>query len=129
MLNASAATNSPYTILVVDNEPDICTLFALVLRQVGFTVLTASSGVDALSSLDAVPVDLVLTDYQMPEMDGDQLIAIVRTQYPRIRTILMSAYPYVGHLAAQCHADGYFLKASPLQQFLDEVHAILAGAR
>ncbi|UVI30781.1 response regulator transcription factor [Paenibacillus spongiae] len=58
------------TILLVDDEPEIIQLMKIYLLNEGYTLHTASSGVEALSILDKEAVDLIVMDIMMPEMDG-----------------------------------------------------------
>lgn len=124
-MECSAATFSPATILVVDNEDDIRNLFALVLEQAGHTVIMAPSGAAAVSVLTTTPLHLVLTDYDMPDMRGDHLITVIRAQRIPVKTVLASGHPQVAHIAARCGADGCFRKGDPLPQLLAMVTAVL----
>ena len=66
------------TILVVDDEPVLRLTFSIVLKQAGATVMTAEDGVDALRVLDHHHIDVVLSDKQMPNMDGLTLLENLR---------------------------------------------------
>lgn len=79
-----------YQILVVDDEEYICQFLIEALTQVGARVLTASSGATALAVIAEQRVDLLLTDLNMPEMDGLQLLAQVRTMVPPLQVIVIS---------------------------------------
>ena len=127
-MDCPTATCSPATILVVDNEEDIRDLFALVLDHAGYTAITAPSGDTALSMLTTTPVDLLLTDYEMPDMRGDQLISAIRAQRLPVKTILASGHPHAAQIAAQCGADGYYRKGEPPQQLLSRVATVLENA-
>ena len=70
----SDAKNSNYTILVVDDEPDLCGIYAFGLQKRGFNVLTAHSGNSAKAVLESNKVDLVITDFQMPDGTGLDLV-------------------------------------------------------
>ncbi len=61
-------------IMVVDDEESITYLLKRVLEAEGYEVLTASNGREALEILQDRPVDLIITDYMMPEMDGLQVL-------------------------------------------------------
>ena len=81
------------TVLVVDDEPSV--LFALseglADRRRGLKIVTAANGREALSLLESAPVDLVLTDLRMPEMDGFELLAHLRRSFPGLPIIIMTA--------------------------------------
>lgn len=65
----------PRTILVVDDSATIRQMLCFTLRQAGFAVLEATDGQDALERLDGSRVDVILTDLNMPRLDG---IAFIR---------------------------------------------------
>jgi two-component system CheB/CheR fusion protein len=67
-------------ILVVDDDPVTVDSLSILLELEGARVLTATSGADALRELDTTPVDIVLTDVGMPDMDGYQLLAAIRAR-------------------------------------------------
>lgn len=82
-------------ILVVDDDPAILRLLEAGLRKAGFRVITAADSVAALRALDAGAqdrVDLVLTDVQMPELDGPGLAAIVRARRPALPIVFMTGH-------------------------------------
>ncbi|NMP24391.1 response regulator [Sulfobacillus sp. DSM 109850] len=61
------------------------------LQQVGGRVVgQAATGEEALAWLDHHPIDLVLTDFQMPGMRGDELVARIRTRWPNVRIAMIS---------------------------------------
>jgi CheY-like chemotaxis protein len=68
------------TLLVVDDEWAIADWLDAILSEAGHHVHIASNGRKALEVLDKVAVDLVVTDYMMPQLDGPGLIAVIRTQ-------------------------------------------------
>lgn len=78
------------TTLVVDDEQILCQLIATVLEDVGHRVLTAFSGTEALARLETEPVDLVISDIVMPEIDGIELVQRIRAKHPTVRIISMS---------------------------------------
>ena len=69
---------SPTTILVVDDEPDLLDNIGLALEVEGYQVITASDGIEALKVLQSQPVHLILADIAMPNMNGYQLFERVR---------------------------------------------------
>src|SRR5436853_4700871 len=81
------------TALVVDDSPMDRLLAGSLLQNLGgWTVLTATNGVEALELLKSETPDIVLTDLQMPEMDGLQLVQAVRSTYPMVPVILMTSH-------------------------------------
>jgi len=80
------------TILVVDDEPALRELAREILLEVGYRVLTASDGKDALDKLAYHQVDLILSDVIMPNMDGYQLAQYVSEHYPLIKIQLTSGF-------------------------------------
>ncbi|MBA1192769.1 response regulator [Pseudomonas entomophila] len=80
------------TILVVDDEYLIADILGFALEDEGFQVHTASNGRAALEVLAVQPIDLVITDYMMPVLNGQELVAAIRAE-PALSTlpvILMS---------------------------------------
>ena len=80
------------TILVVDDEPAICTLLHRVLTRAGYRIQEANDGLLALEMVAIERPALVLTDLMMPRMKGDELVARLMQQPDPIPCILMSAF-------------------------------------
>jgi CheY-like chemotaxis protein len=72
--------------MVVDDVDETRELFAEVLTHAGYHAIMARSGSDALARLEYVQPDLVLTDLDMPEMGGDELIGHLRRE-ARFKTV------------------------------------------
>ncbi|MGB8213987.1 MAG: response regulator [Anaerolineales bacterium] len=83
---------SPFSILIVDDNPSIASTLEDILEVKGFEVLTANSGAEALEILRAHPVNILLTDVKMPDMDGLALYREARQIQPAPYTIFMTAY-------------------------------------
>ncbi len=92
-------------ILVVDDSPTQATLMASVLRHRGANVETAVNGVEACDRLGKFVPDLVVTDMQMPEMNGVELIRKMRTAHPLVPAVLVTAYGNE-HLASEALGEG-----------------------
>jgi two-component system cell cycle sensor histidine kinase/response regulator CckA len=82
------------TLLIVENEAAIRNLLQMALRKNGYTVLAAESGHEALElvRVHAGPLDLLITDVMMPDMDGPELVRQLTTIRPETRTLFMSGY-------------------------------------
>ena len=81
------------TLLLVDDDADVVTSFQVLLRTVGYAVIPAYSVREALDVLDASHVDLVISDIRMPDVDGLDLIRVLRHRFPRLPTILLTGAP------------------------------------
>ncbi len=77
-------------ILVVDDDTTVCEVVAEALRDRGHIVRCATSAAEALERLDQRPVELVLTDLSMPDMNGFALSVAVHRRWPSSRIVLMS---------------------------------------
>ena len=80
-----------YRILVVDDEPSVRLAYQMMLKYFGHEVEVLSAGQAALELLDSEAFDLVITDYSMPDMRGDELIARVRRRMPGQRIVMVTA--------------------------------------
>jgi DNA-binding NtrC family response regulator len=84
------------TILVVDDEPDICWALANILRPIGYAVATAISGAEALALVAGCerPYAVAFVDAKLPDADGLELAAQIRQQSPQTAIVLISGYYY-----------------------------------
>lgn len=89
---ANGTAARPWRILCVDDEPNIVAALRRLFRSSGYQVLTATSGAEALALLAQEPVDLVFSDMRMPGMDGAQLLARVRQEWPQTTRVLLTGY-------------------------------------
>jgi len=82
------------TVLVVEDDNSVRSLVRRVLETSGFTVISASSGVEALALCDRQQhkIDLLLTDVIMPQMSGRDLAGHIRERYPDMQVLFMSGY-------------------------------------
>ena len=79
-------------ILLVEDEIITRNAFADALQREGHDVLQAADGVQALSLLDKCHVDLIITDLVMPKLNGFELIGQIRSKWPHVPILLISAY-------------------------------------
>jgi CheY-like chemotaxis protein len=80
-------------ILVVDDDDLVCETISMLLQCDGHQVDSASNGKQALAAFDASTFDLVITDFFMPAMKGDELAAAIKLRSPGQPVIMISAYP------------------------------------
>jgi PAS domain S-box-containing protein len=79
-------------VLVVDDEPDVLAMLADLLGREGHRVVTARSGREALARLDSQPIDLIISDLRMPDLDGRALHRLLQERRPELarRLIFLS---------------------------------------
>jgi CheY-like chemotaxis protein len=94
---------TPFTFLVVDDEPGIRRVLSRALTQSGHTVVLATTGEEACQVLETSRVDVVMMDLRMPSMSGQTLYHAIASQWPELvgRIVVMS-----GDLEAEDH-DGW----------------------
>jgi two-component system cell cycle sensor histidine kinase/response regulator CckA len=82
------------TVLVVDDDDDVRRMVERALRRASYTVMTATSGADALARARAYPgeIDLLLTDVVMPGMTSQELIRALSAERPGLQVVFMSGY-------------------------------------
>jgi CheY-like chemotaxis protein len=127
-------------VLVVDDSPVDRRLAGNLLekrsgltaaeKQTGITVVYAGNGKEALAAIQKEAPDLVLTDMQMPEMTGLELVQEIKSQYPSIPVILMTAHgsEEIAIQALQRGAASYVPKRNLAQELLETVEDVLAVA-
>ena len=79
-------------ILVVDDEPFVCEAVKMMLTFDGHSVKTTNSAKEALTILETEKFDLVITDFAMPAMKGDELAAQIKARLPHQPVIMITAY-------------------------------------
>ena len=79
-------------ILVVDDEESMCQYLSILLAKEGYKVTTAGSGAEALALMEKEPYDVVLSDIQMPKVDGIQLLKGIKAIDPETPVIMLTAY-------------------------------------
>src|SRR5512139_1992322 len=80
------------TLLIVDDEPLKRATLDIELTAAGYSVVQAADPAAALAHLEQQPVDVVVTDWRMPGMDGMQLLERIKGRWPQTQVILMTAY-------------------------------------
>jgi response regulator RpfG family c-di-GMP phosphodiesterase len=94
------ASETGATLLCVDDEPNILSALRRLFRAKGYKVLTAESGAAGLALLAQEPVDLVISDMRMPEMDGAQFLEQVRSDWPQVVRLLLTGYSDIASVMA-----------------------------
>lgn len=90
------AAEPPWTLLAVDDEPNILAALRRLFRATGWRILTAGRAEEALALLATEPVDAVLSDMRMPGMDGVQFLERVSQGWPRAARLLLTGQADLG---------------------------------
>ena len=116
-------------ILVVDDEKLQRILLSGFLRKQGYQVLEASDGGKALALYMSHPIDLVLLDHRMPDLNGDEVLARMKENNPLVRVIMVTAFGAVDTAVRvmQLGADDFFEKPVDLEKLLTRIRTIEEG--
>jgi two-component system chemotaxis response regulator CheY len=100
------------SVLIVEDDSATRRLYRFLLSNGGYTVIEAEDGVAALDQIARQPCDLVITDMNMPRMDGLELIRNLKRDYPGVYVILITAFgtPDTQRQALRQGADEYLAK-------------------
>ncbi|MCC7424238.1 MAG: response regulator [Planctomycetaceae bacterium] len=118
-------------ILVVDDTPLERDIAAQILRTVdGWTIHTAASGEAALLMLREVPVDVIVSDLQMPDVDGLELLEAVHESFPHVPLVIMTARgsEETAVNALQKGAASYVSKSHLLRDLVPTISSVLTHA-
>ncbi len=102
-----------YSILVVDDEPNYLVVLSELLRDEGLEVFTASSGKDGMAIVQDVDLDLVITDMQMPKMDGLQFLEKIKASNRHLPVIMITAFAEVEKAVAAMQSGAFNYLAKP----------------
>ncbi len=78
-------------VLVVEDDTDVRTIICAILIEAGYNVYEACDGLEAVDALKKRRYDALLTDYQMPKMDGLELLDLAQAMWPELPVILASS--------------------------------------
>ncbi len=79
-------------ILIVDDEENARFAMSRLLANEGYQISAVGNGLEALEFLHHNPVDIIITDINMPEMDGLMFLREVNRAYPQVKVIMVTAY-------------------------------------
>lgn len=122
------------TILIVDDEPDILESLR-ILVQVGFgdtKILTARSSLEGLTVLAKDAVDLIITDFRMPQMNGLEFLREARKRGAKASAIMITAFPDMSvalNAIKEAEIEDFFVKPPDSDHLLYSIGAILCERR
>lgn len=116
-------------VLVVDDSPTIRKFVSISLKVNGYEIIQVADGMEALEVLPSERIDLVITDLNMPNIDGFELIKTIRSNedYKEIPIIILSSLSGSEEIekGIQCGANAYLLKPFDSNRILYEVSKFL----
>lgn len=113
------------SVLVVDDDYDLRYILSVRLVSAGYMVYGAADGLEALVQMEKYSVDVVLTDYRMPKMDGFEFLSLCRMKWPGTPVVIFSAeQDDLAHEAVERGAFAWVRKGSEYTMLLE----ILAAA-
>lgn len=118
-------------ILVVDDEPMVRDAISRLLEHLGYDVEEAEGGQAALALLGQRIYDLVITDFSMPGMQGDELVANIREKLPAQRIVMVTAFVEEFKVFGQSAGtvDALLLKPFSFKELSETVERVLAQER
>lgn len=119
--NQARAPQGKATILCIDDEVSGLEIRKLVLELQGFNVLIAVDGPTGLRMVSRNHVDLVILDYKMPGMDGQQVATHLRAEHPHIPILLLSAWHGLVPESLLSMVDSFIEKGGPPPLLIKEV--------
>ena len=114
-------------VLVVDDDPDIRESLGMLLASEGYDVATADDGITAVSQLTRTVPDLIITDLNMPQMSGMELMSLVRARYPSISIVAMSGDYQGDGVPAGIIADSFYPKGQDPNNLLTTIANLIAA--
>jgi DNA-binding response OmpR family regulator len=98
--------------------------WCLYLQSAGFSVTTARTAQEGLQLFAVSPVDLVLLDYVLPDINGDEVAATMRRIKPDVRIIMFSGVTHIPEIA-RLHVDAFLQKGQPPTLVVDKIRELL----
>lgn len=120
-------------VLVVDDNENIRDLAKAILQAEEYEVIAAADGIAALEAIRTDPCDILVTDMEMPWIDGIELIQMIKADRPRMPVVLMTGKvltePEMMDLMSSRGADFVLQKPFGVDALVDAVASVLTSAR
>ena len=115
--------DKPARILVVDDDEGIRTTMSEILTEEGYTVDSAATGSEATQKTQETTYNMALIDIHLPDMEGVELLKLMKGTVPKTRKIMVTGYPSMQNAisAVNKNADAYLVKPVDVEKLLDTV--------
>lgn len=114
-------------ILVVEDDKHQRVLLEMELTRVGYDVICVAGGKDAVEKVATEPLDLVVLDIGMPDMDGLEAMQKILDVDRKLPVVINTAYPSFKDDFQSWSADAYVVKSGDLTELLNEIDKALAS--
>jgi len=110
-------------ILIVDDDENIRNTMKAILEDEGYLVDTAESGGEAVQKTQKTNYNIALLDIRLPDMEGVELLKLIKEGVPRTRKIMVTGYPSMQNAIAALNknADAYLIKPVDIENLLSAV--------
>lgn len=125
--STQAVPDDAISVLVADDETELVSGIARMLKAHGMRVSTAHDGLEAMEALEAGPVDVALVDLMMPRLGGLEVLQKVRSRFPDTEVVMMTAFADVETAVKATQAGAYNFLTKPFRTF-DEVSLVIRQA-
>lgn len=110
-------------ILIVDDDESIRNTVKIILEDEGYSVDLASTGNEAIKMTEKTAYNVALLDIRLPDMEGVELLKLIKDNVPRTRKIMVTGYPSMQNAitALNKNADAYLVKPVDVEKLLNTV--------
>jgi DNA-binding response OmpR family regulator len=110
-------------ILVVDDDESIRNATKRILEKEGYDVDLAATGMEAIEKTKSIAYNLALLDIRLPDMEGVELLSLIKDTVPKTRKIMITGYPSKENVIKSLnkHADIYLIKPVKIEKLLETV--------
>jgi CheY-like chemotaxis protein len=128
-MRREAEPKQPLLVLVVDDDQAVRDFVDRVLREAGYRTLVAESGPEAIEIASKEPIDLLLTDVNMPRMTGDELARRLRHDEPTLKVLYLTGYcdQLFNKKSTLWHDEAFLEKPCTIEGLLQAVSLITLG--
>jgi len=116
----------PNSILIIDDEKAILKVMEMNLQREGYSVFTADNGNDGLKILQEKDIDVLLLDHQMPDINGLELLKIIKNRYKDLPVIMVTAYGTIEMAVDAMKLGAFHYLTKPIN--FDEMYIIIRNA-
>jgi CheY-like chemotaxis protein len=119
----------PTVVMVVDDDPQVLDIERHILERAGYQVLLATSAHDAIARLtEGPPLDLLITDLDMPELGGDEMVSRIRAIRPDLKVLFVTGHAdLLMETPRQWEGEAFLEKPFTEETLRDAVSLLLSG--